>query len=204
MAAARAAKISIPNAIRPPVSRPVHRFGPCHVEARSGSGNCARRPSHCCRIARYFGLQRMRARPPSACRPRGLEWRSRHQARPLMNRKRPEELRSHRWFGVNDLRSFGHRSRLKQIGLATDDCERQAGHRHHQHLERAQRLPRPFPHPRRGGQARRAAGRRLPGRTAGDVAGGAVREADDHALSQLPGDGGGGIAALAIPSTAPC
>ena len=26
-------------------------------------------------------------------------------------RRRPEELRSHRWFGVNDLRSFGHRSR---------------------------------------------------------------------------------------------
>src|SRR5262249_5284081 len=26
-------------------------------------------------------------------------------------RKQPEELRSHRWYGVNDLRSFGHRSR---------------------------------------------------------------------------------------------
>jgi dihydroxy-acid dehydratase len=26
--------------------------------------------------------------------------------------KSPENLRSHRWFGVNDLRSFGHRSRL--------------------------------------------------------------------------------------------
>src|SRR6202453_3071943 len=31
-------------------------------------------------------------------------------------RKRPDELRSHRWFGVNDLRSFGHRSRLRQFG----------------------------------------------------------------------------------------
>src|ERR1700722_13749789 len=38
-----------------------------------------------------------------------------------MNRKRPEDLRSHRWFGVNDLRSFGHRSRLRQFGYDADD-----------------------------------------------------------------------------------
>jgi dihydroxy-acid dehydratase len=38
-----------------------------------------------------------------------------------MARKRPEELRSHRWFGVDDLRSFGHRSRLLQTGLAEED-----------------------------------------------------------------------------------
>ena len=31
-------------------------------------------------------------------------------------RKKPEELRSHRWYGVNDLRSFGHRSRTAQMG----------------------------------------------------------------------------------------
>ena len=37
-------------------------------------------------------------------------------------RKRPEDLRSHRWLGVNDLRAFGHRSRLRQGGYdATDD-----------------------------------------------------------------------------------
>jgi dihydroxy-acid dehydratase len=36
-------------------------------------------------------------------------------------RKRPEELRSHRWLGVNDLRAFGHRSRLRQIGYDADD-----------------------------------------------------------------------------------
>ncbi len=34
---------------------------------------------------------------------------------------RPEALRSHRWFGANDLRSFGHRSRARQIGLGTED-----------------------------------------------------------------------------------
>ena len=36
-------------------------------------------------------------------------------------RKRPGDLRSHRWLGVNDLRSFGHRSRLRQIGYDADD-----------------------------------------------------------------------------------
>jgi dihydroxyacid dehydratase/phosphogluconate dehydratase len=38
-----------------------------------------------------------------------------------MAKKSPEELRSHRWFGVTDLRSFGHRSRMKQMGLAMED-----------------------------------------------------------------------------------
>ena len=33
-----------------------------------------------------------------------------------MSRKRPEDLRSHRWLGVSDLRSFGHRSRMSQMG----------------------------------------------------------------------------------------
>ncbi|MBL8906750.1 MAG: dihydroxy-acid dehydratase [Rhizobiales bacterium] len=38
-----------------------------------------------------------------------------------MTAKKPEELRSHRWFGVKDLRSFGHRSRAKQMGITADD-----------------------------------------------------------------------------------
>ncbi len=38
-----------------------------------------------------------------------------------MTRKRPEELRSHRWFGASDLRSFGHRSRLRQFGYDSAD-----------------------------------------------------------------------------------
>src|SRR5260370_11200143 len=40
---------------------------------------------------------------------------------PMPKRKRPEELRSHRWLGVSDLRSFGHRSRLRQVGYDTAD-----------------------------------------------------------------------------------
>src|SRR5208337_679525 len=33
----------------------------------------------------------------------------------------PDELRSHRWYGVNDLRSFGHRSRTAQMGYPRSD-----------------------------------------------------------------------------------
>jgi dihydroxy-acid dehydratase len=36
-------------------------------------------------------------------------------------RKTPETLRSHRWYGVNDLRSFGHRSRTAQMGYSRSD-----------------------------------------------------------------------------------
>jgi len=39
----------------------------------------------------------------------------------MTNRKRPEDLRSYRWLGVSDLRSFGHRSRLRQVGYDTND-----------------------------------------------------------------------------------
>ncbi|HSF46859.1 MAG TPA: L-arabinonate dehydratase [Burkholderiales bacterium] len=38
-----------------------------------------------------------------------------------MSRKRPEDLRSHRWYGVKDLRSFGHRSRTAQMGYDRSD-----------------------------------------------------------------------------------
>jgi dihydroxy-acid dehydratase len=38
-------------------------------------------------------------------------------------RKNAAELRSHRWFGPNDLRSFGHRSRALQLGYARQDWE---------------------------------------------------------------------------------
>ncbi|HEX5848318.1 MAG TPA: L-arabinonate dehydratase [Rubrobacter sp.] len=36
-------------------------------------------------------------------------------------KRAPEELRSHRWYGVRDLRSFGHRSRTKQMGYAEEE-----------------------------------------------------------------------------------
>ncbi|MEM7774500.1 MAG: L-arabinonate dehydratase [Pseudomonadota bacterium] len=38
-----------------------------------------------------------------------------------MARKTPQDLRSHRWFGVQDLRAFGHRSRMRQMGYDAED-----------------------------------------------------------------------------------
>jgi dihydroxy-acid dehydratase len=37
------------------------------------------------------------------------------------SRKRPEDLRSHRWYGATDMRSFGHRSRTAQMGYQRAD-----------------------------------------------------------------------------------
>jgi dihydroxy-acid dehydratase len=36
-------------------------------------------------------------------------------------RKKPEQLRSARWFAPDDFRSFGHRSRMNQIGYAVEE-----------------------------------------------------------------------------------
>src|SRR5262245_17225837 len=38
-----------------------------------------------------------------------------------MTRKKPEELRSYRWYGAHDLRAFGHRSRTAQMGYDRSD-----------------------------------------------------------------------------------
>ena len=116
----------------------------------------------------------------------------------MTTRKRPEQLRSHRWLGVDDLRSFGHRARLRQGRLRRDRFPRQAGDRDRQYLERHQFLPHASARPRRGREARRASGRRFPGRIAGDVAVGTLRQTVDHALSQFAGDGDG--RAVAQPS----
>ncbi|MBM3359583.1 MAG: dihydroxy-acid dehydratase [Betaproteobacteria bacterium] len=37
------------------------------------------------------------------------------------SKRRPEDLRSHRWLGAKDLRSFGHRSRALQMGYSRAD-----------------------------------------------------------------------------------
>jgi len=41
----------------------------------------------------------------------------------MNTRLAPEQLRSFRWFGPNDLRTFGQRSRLRQMGLGPADWE---------------------------------------------------------------------------------
>ena len=38
-----------------------------------------------------------------------------------MARRQPEDLRSHRWYGQQDMRSFGHRSRTAQMGFDAAD-----------------------------------------------------------------------------------
>jgi dihydroxy-acid dehydratase len=39
----------------------------------------------------------------------------------MMDRRTPQDLRSHRWYGVEDFRSFGHRSRTAQMGFHRSD-----------------------------------------------------------------------------------
>ncbi|MCR4266339.1 L-arabinonate dehydratase [Nitratireductor sp. ZSWI3] len=39
----------------------------------------------------------------------------------VTTRKTPDELRSARWFGPDDLRSFGHRSRMMQLGYSQEE-----------------------------------------------------------------------------------
>ena len=41
----------------------------------------------------------------------------------MKRKKSPEDLRSHRWLGPADLRSFGHRSRTLQMGFAREDYQ---------------------------------------------------------------------------------
>jgi dihydroxy-acid dehydratase len=38
-------------------------------------------------------------------------------------KRTPEQLRSHRWFGPDTLRAFGHRSRIKQMGYALEEFQ---------------------------------------------------------------------------------
>ena len=88
----------------------------------------------------------------------------------MTTRKSPEELRSYRWFGPDDLRGFGHRSRSHADGLRSPGLGGQADHRDHQYLVRPQPLPRALQAARRGREARRAAGGRLSDGAAGDLA----------------------------------
>ena len=39
----------------------------------------------------------------------------------MARKKTAEQLRSHRWYGTENLRAFGHRSRTKQMGYSAED-----------------------------------------------------------------------------------
>jgi dihydroxy-acid dehydratase len=38
-----------------------------------------------------------------------------------VEQRTPEQLRSHRWFGPDGLRAFGHRSRMRQLGISAEE-----------------------------------------------------------------------------------
>ena len=40
---------------------------------------------------------------------------------PRRRKRKPEQLRSHRWYGVDDLRAFTHHSRMKQMGYDKEE-----------------------------------------------------------------------------------
>src|SRR5215472_16997018 len=66
----------------------------------------------------HFAAHRESGRPAHASRARVAGARHEMNGRP---RKLPEHLRSYRWFGRDDLRSWGHRSRARQAGFARED-----------------------------------------------------------------------------------
>ena len=109
--------------------------------------------------------------------------------------RKPEELRSARWFAPDDLRAFGHRSRAMQMGYAPEDWVGKPVIAILNTWSRRSTLPHALQAARRGREARRPAGRRLPDGAAGAVAVGELRQADHHALPQPAGDGGRGAAA---------
>ena len=109
---------------------------------------------------------------------------------PLVRREGPAVLRP----------PLAHRA----DGLRRRGLPRQAGHRDRQHLVRHQPVPHALQAAGGGRQARGVVGGRVPAGAAGDVAVGAVPEADDDALPQPAGDGDRGAAALLSRSTARC
>ena len=63
----------------------------------------------------------------------------------MAQRKRPEELRSHKWFGAKDLRVVRPSFACVADGLHARGLRRQARHRDHQHVERSQSVSRALP-----------------------------------------------------------
>src|SRR5918994_1784060 len=57
------------------------------------------------------------------CRPGRVESSASDKMRRMPRRIAPSELRSQRWFGRDDFRSAGHRSRARQMGYAPADYE---------------------------------------------------------------------------------
>jgi dihydroxyacid dehydratase/phosphogluconate dehydratase len=81
--------------------------------------------------------------------------------------RKPDQLRSARWFAPDDFRSFGHRSRAMQMGYDHADWEGKPIIAILNTWSDINQLPLALQAAGRRGQARRAAGRRLPAGDAG-------------------------------------
>ncbi|PYR55432.1 MAG: hypothetical protein DMF85_19605, partial [Acidobacteria bacterium] len=92
---------------------PARRVGPgARAAPRGGAGrHRANRPDPAVRVTARHGAT-------AAARAGGARAAG---ARRVSRRRKPEDLRSYRWFGPDDLRSFGHRSRAKQAGFSAED-----------------------------------------------------------------------------------
>ena len=119
-------------------------------------------------------------------------------------RRQPADLRSYRWFGKDDLRSFGHRSRAKQSGFSAEDIGGKPviailntwsdANPCHAHFRiRAEEV-------KRGVWQAGGFPMEIPVLTLGET----LHEAEHDAVSQPAGDGGRGSAALVSRPTAPC
>ena len=106
------------------------------------------------------------------------------------------KLRSAEWFERQGPRRLPPPLVAQVHGCHGRDVPRAPGHRHLQQLERARQLQRPPARARRVGQARGAAGGRVPARVSGDVARRVADEADDDALPEPHGDGRRGVHSL--------
>ncbi len=122
----------------------------------------------------------------------------------MTHRKTPDRLRSARWFAPDDLRSFGHRSRMMQLGYAEEDfrdkpiigilntwSELNTCHSHFK--ERVQDV-------KRGVSQAGGFPVEMPSLSVDE----SFHEAHFHALPQHAGDGDGGRRSGRIRSTASC
>ena len=91
-------------------------------------------------------------------------------------------------YGDPDFALYLRRSFARSMGYSLDMLAK-AGDRHRRHALRLQQLPPPFPGADRGGQARRAGGRRAAAGVPDDLAGRSLPQPDQPDVPQSDGDG---------------
>ena len=139
-AAPRSGRSSWPRAQRASSSDSSRLFEHSERSERSEfrDGPRVRAPQGTLRAAKGCRITSAAAHPPAAL----LAQLSAVTLTEMTQQRKPQDLRSARWFAPDDFRSFGHRSRVMQMGYAAGRLRRQAGDRDRQHLERRQPVPR--------------------------------------------------------------